>query len=129
MKKQGLSILIVLTVAFCAFTLGFYLGRNRNPEPVQLSVPAAMMTVPPESVPAETEMTVPKPTVSFPINLNSADEDMLMHLPGIGEVLAGRILAYREEIGSFSSVEELLNVEGIGKKRFEDIYDLISVGG
>ena len=52
-----------------------------------------------------------------------------MALPGIGEVLAERILNFREEHGNFSSVDELLNVEGIGKKRLEEILDLITVGG
>ena len=40
-----------------------------------------------------------------------------------------RILSYREEAGGFSRIEDLLNVEGIGKKRFEDILDLITIGG
>ena len=52
-----------------------------------------------------------------------------MALPGIGEVLAERIVAYREENGNFSSPEELLNVEGVGKKRLEEILDLITIGG
>ena len=52
-----------------------------------------------------------------------------MALPGIGETLALRILSYREKHGSFSRVEELLNVEGIGKKRFEEILDLIIILG
>ena len=129
MKKQGIPLLILLTCMFAAFTLGFHLGQNRSPEPVTLSVPASMQTAPPETtlpVPAE---TVPEETVSFPIDLNQAGEKELTLLPGIGEVLAQRILDYREEHGGFSAVEELLNVEGIGKKRFEDIFDLITIGG
>ena len=129
MKKQGIPLLILLTCMFAAFTLGFQLGQNRSPEPVTLSVPASMQTVPPETtlpVPAE---TVPEETVSFPINLNQASVKELTLLPGIGEVLAQRILDYREAHGGFSAVEELLNVEGIGKKRFEDIFDLITIGG
>ena len=129
MKKQKFPVLIILTIAFCAFTLGFYLGNNRHSQPVTLSVPADMITVPPEaSVPQVTE-TVPVPTVSFPIDLNQASEDDLTFLPGIGEVLARRIIAHRDEYGPFTHVEDILNVEGIGKKRFEDIYDLIAIGG
>ena len=129
MKKQKIPILVTLTIAFAAFTTGFYIGQNRSPEPVTLSIPAKMMTVPPETVVFETEVSIPEPTVSFPIDINSADEEVLTYLPGIGEVLAQRMIAYREEHGPFTAVEEILNVEGIGKKRFEDIYDLISIGG
>ena len=52
-----------------------------------------------------------------------------MALPGIGDVLAQRIVDYRLENGSFSTLEELLNVEGIGKKRLEEIMDMITLGG
>ena len=67
--------------------------------------------------------------VTFPIDINRADAEQLTALPGIGEVLAGRIVAYREENGSFLSTQELQNVEGIGEKRLDAILDLITVGG
>lgn len=129
MKKQSFPILVIITVAFAAFTFGYHLGQNSRTEAVTLSIPASLMTVPEETtVPAETE-SIPEPTVSFPIRLNSAGLEELTALPGIGEVLAQRILDYRDAQGDFTSVNELLNVEGIGKGRFEDIYDLITIGG
>ena len=67
--------------------------------------------------------------VTFPIDINRADTEQLTALPGIGEVLAKRIIAYREENGSFLSTDELKNVEGIGEKRLEAIVDLITIGG
>jgi len=129
MKKQGIPILVIITIVFAAFTSGFFLGKNHSSEPVTLSVPVSMQTLPPETTVPETEETIPVPTIVFPIDINRAEKDEFMALPGIGEVLAGRILAYREENGSFAAVEELLNVEGIGKKRFEEILDLITIGG
>lgn len=129
MKKQRIPILIVITVAFAAFTLGFFLGKNHSSESVTLSVPAAMQTVPAETTEPGTQEPIPEPTITFPINICSAGKEEFMALPGIGDVLAQRILSYREEFGGFSRVEDLLNVEGIGQKRFEDIIDLITIGG
>ena len=128
MKKPRLSILVAVTLLFAVFTLGFFLGRNGSHGSVELSVPAAMQTLPPQT-------TCPEPTtpetvaVTFPIDINRADAEQLTALPGVGEVLANRIVAYREENGSFLSTQELQNVDGIGEKRLEAILDLITVGG
>ncbi|MEC7469509.1 MAG: ComEA family DNA-binding protein [Pseudomonadota bacterium] len=50
------------------------------------------------------------------VNLNAANVEQLMALPGIGKSKAQAIVAYREEQGPFSSVDDLINVKGIGKK-------------
>ena len=129
MKKQRIPVLLIITIAFASFTLGFYIGRNRTVSPVTLSIPDAMQTVP--AIPTETELdeTIPEPTISFPIDLNTAGPEQFMALPGIGDVLSKRIIAYREENGNFSRIEDIMNVDGIGKKRFEEILDLITIGG
>lgn len=129
MKKQSIPFLVILTIAFGAFTLGFFLGKGNSSELVTLSIPESMQTLPAETAMVESEETLPDPTVVFPIDISRAGKEELTALPGIGEVLADRILSYREENGGFTSVEELLNVEGIGKKRFEDILDFITLGG
>ncbi|WFR65964.1 ComEA family DNA-binding protein [Curtobacterium flaccumfaciens] len=61
------------------------------------------------------------------IDLNSADQAALETLPGIGPGLAGRILAWRDEHGRFSAVEDLLDVSGIGDGRFADLRDRVTV--
>jgi competence protein ComEA len=62
-----------------------------------------------------------------PLDLNSATVEQLDTLPGVGEVTAGRIVAYRSA-HPFTSVDELLEVPGIGQRRFEQLKDLVTVG-
>jgi competence protein ComEA len=62
-----------------------------------------------------------------PVNLNTATLDQLESLPGIGPALGQRILDYRQLHGPFASVDELVNVSGIGEKRMEDLRPLVTV--
>ncbi|MCF8011173.1 MAG: helix-hairpin-helix domain-containing protein [Clostridiales bacterium] len=61
------------------------------------------------------------------ININTASSSQLEELPGIGPVLAGKIIDYRKGSGKFLSKEDIKNVSGIGKKTYEEIKDEISV--
>ena len=51
-----------------------------------------------------------------------------MEVPGIGEAIAARILEYRETVGKFLTVDELLNVSGIGEKTLEKMRPYFTVG-
>lgn len=62
-----------------------------------------------------------------PINVNTASAEELTELPRIGEVIAARIVAWREENGPFAEIEELLNVQGIGERTFERIRPHVTV--
>jgi competence protein ComEA len=61
------------------------------------------------------------------VNINTASATELEALPGIGEVLAATIVAYREEHGPFASVDQLEDVSGIGPSTLEEIRDLVAV--
>jgi comEA protein len=61
------------------------------------------------------------------ININEADEALLMRLPGVGISLARKIIEYRAASGRFSSTEELKRVSGIKNSLFEKIKDKVSV--
>ena len=61
------------------------------------------------------------------VNINTAGIETLVLLPGIGEAKAAAIVRYRTEHGAFSSIEDIMNVSGIGKALFEQIKDRIRV--
>jgi len=61
------------------------------------------------------------------LNINYASEKQLQNLPGIGPVLAKRIVEYREKKGGFKTTEELKEVNGIGDKKFEKIRSLVTI--
>jgi competence protein ComEA len=61
------------------------------------------------------------------ININTATAAQLEELPGIGEVLAKRIIDYRTQNGFFSDISQLGNVSGIGSAKYADLKDKISV--
>ncbi len=61
------------------------------------------------------------------ISINSASTEDLDSLPGIGPVLAQRIVDYRKQNGSFKSLEEIMEVSGIGEAKFGKMKSLISL--
>ncbi len=61
------------------------------------------------------------------ININTAASGQLESLPGIGPVTAEKIIRHREKYGHFSKKEDLMDVSGIGPKKFEQVKDLIDV--
>lgn len=63
----------------------------------------------------------------YPIDINSSSAEALESLPGIGPAKAIDIITYREEVQLFNSIEDLLNVPGIGQATFESLRELIKV--
>ena len=61
------------------------------------------------------------------VNINTASAEELDTLPGIGPAYAERIIRYRQEHGSFESIEQIMEVKGIAEGKFEDLKDLICV--
>ncbi len=62
-----------------------------------------------------------------PVNINTASSEELQQVPGIGPVTAEKILQMRKSYGSFKSVDDLLSIKGIGKKRLEKMRRYLTV--
>lgn len=76
---------------------------------------------------ARAKGTVEEERVTFPIDLNTATEENLVLLPGIGPAKAAAILERRERRGGFEAVEELLDVKGIGPKTLEKLRTYVFI--
>ena len=129
--KKPVNILVTVTCVFAAFLGGFHIGRCLNRAPVQihqLPEPAAEDALP--AAPQAEKITPVQeqsPAAPKALDINAATAEDFDALPGIGLVLAQRIVAFREELGGFRAVEELLQVNGIGEAKLAELLDLITV--
>ncbi|WP_141577358.1 ComEA family DNA-binding protein [Actinomadura sp. WMMA1423] len=92
-------------------------------EQIPVGVPAPPPSPPPPGGPPSPAAGAP----GTPLDLNAATPDQLDDLPGVGPVLAQRIVAYRTQHGGFRSVEQLQDVSGIGSRRFADLKPMVRV--
>ena len=108
-------VLLGMTALFLCLLLGLFL-RDRRAS----ALPASVETG--RTPPAGEARPDPRP-----LNLNTAGVEELGTLPGIGEILAARIVEYREAHGPFGSVEELTNVSGVGQGKLAALEGLVTV--
>jgi competence protein ComEA len=94
-------------------------------------VPDEVVTARPEGTPSDgTAGSVgPAGASSTAVDLNTATAEQLDTLPGVGPATAAAILAHREEHGPFRSVDDLIEVRGIGEAKLEALRDLVAVSG
>ena len=68
---------------------------------------------------------IPKKVIADKVSINKASISELACLPGIGKSIAKKIIDYRNEYGSFINLEDLMNISGIGNKKYENIKKYI----
>ena len=122
MKKGGTFILLCLTLAFVGFAIGMLIGRNLEKDPVTIEISTR-----PDSTIGQTEHNPDKTVATTRININTASAQILDTLPGIGPVLAQRIIDYRQINGPFQEVADLSKIEGIGSEKLLSLLDYITV--
>ena len=118
-QERGLIILVATGILASGLAIFFTTSRTGSIAPAGPIVLHDVRILIPTFVDAEPESK---------IDLNHASAAELESLPGIGPVLAGRIVDYREEHGSFRNVEGLSEVSGIGTSVVERIADLLTLG-
>lgn len=123
-RAEQRAILFLLVMFTCGSAVLWY-RRNLPPPPV---APALLDSLrvharhfEPDTIPGAGRDTTKLQTEqrSGPIDLNTATLEDLIRLPGVGEVLARRILEYRARHGKFTRVEELEKVKGLGKSKVQ----------
>jgi comEA protein len=67
------------------------------------------------------------PVVTDKVNLNTATAEQLQSLPGIGPAMAKLIIEHRTKAGKFIRIEEIMNIKGIGEKKFQKIKERLTV--
>ena len=109
-------ILLAMSVIFLLLVGVLYLRASAVADGVDYTISAARQTKEPVT-----------PQALAPLDINTADVESLQTLNGIGPALAQRIIDYRDKNGPFRSLEDLLQVKGIGESTLESFRDRVTV--
>lgn len=117
--QAALLVVLGLAIAALANAADGAVGRVMT----QTKVPPTLVlpTIPPSA-------TANEPAAErIKLDLNAADAWMLTAIPGVGDAIAARVIAYREENGGFIDVRELLRVQGIGEKLYAVMLEYVEI--
>ena len=90
-------------------------------------IPAQNEMIPDTARNAPHNLANPVDNIDYPLDLNKATQEELESLPGIGPTKAAEILAYRDQKGFYASLDELMNVPGIGEATLDSLRDYLII--
>jgi competence protein ComEA len=131
---SAVNIVAVATQGEESYGVGISITQPEAPVQENTTTPATPAVDNAQTTPAAQETNQPAEVLitsrdgDGKININLASQSELMDLPGIGNVLASRIVDHRRQYGDFTRIEDIRDVSGIGEKRYEAIQDKITVG-
>lgn len=124
--KEKLVIQFLVTTAIIGVATGLVRSTWRERHPVALIAPAkqAGKVVDGDTIRANSGENDVQNSSEI-VNINIANKEQLTGLPEVGPVTAERIIQYREDYGEFNTIDDLLNIPGIGPKKLEKIQPFI----
>lgn len=121
----GIALLVLAALFVCFALLQLRVGSGQLAE---LTTVASTPSFNSEGETVElTEDTPAGSTVTFPLNLNTCTAEELVQIDGIGESRANAILAYRDYLGGYTSVEQIKNISGFGDSVYEQLAPYLTV--
>ncbi len=113
LKKYLVFPAVIIVIGL--YIIGLTLFQNRDTSPTENFDSSYIPT-------AVTEDTIKEMAL---ININTATEEELCKLDGIGQTLAKRIIEKREALGGFTGIHQISEIEGIGQKKYDSIKDYL----
>lgn len=124
-KEQGILLFLIFGFIFGLFIRTYQIHWSKLPENK-----GSLVFSNNGGEPFETDVIIDhkiSETENHRICVNNANQDELERLPGIGPVIAKRIISYRDKYGAYHSVDELLQIKGIGEKSLNRVKPYICV--